>query len=246
MDPPVLTTMTVLYELNVRLDTDTLVYKLPLTDKVIKIEKQDVLRRGQSSKDKIRRRRKQVATTKRTTGFSHNSITLVVLSDGTDHSLPNKEITVKIFQNGVFHITGVLDDRYDADVIQYLHTHIQATCPEAVLSGDWTIRSRNVALRNYKTRFTGITSLSCNGLYEKISSQGLKSKYDPDVHSGVTILVEDREWTAKIFRTGNTLLFGSKSHEDCIEFVHYLTTRVLPFIRSTQSPALKHNGATTS
>jgi len=239
METPVLTTMTVLYELNVRLDTDKLVYELPLTDKVIKIEKQDVLRRGQSSKDNIRRRKKTTKPVKRTTGFSHNSITLVVLSRGTDNSLREKEITVKIFQNGVFHVTGVLDEKYDRDVIQYLRDHIPKTCPQAVLSGDWECKSRNVALRNYKTRFTDVTSLSCNGLYEKVSNHGMKTKYDPDVHSGVTILFEDKDWTAKIFRTGNTLLFGSKSHEDCLEFVQLLTDRILPFVRSTQMTPIR-------
>lgn len=228
--------MTVLYELNVKLDTDKLVHELPLTDKVIKIEKQDVLRRGQSSKDNIRRRKKQTKAPKRTTGFSHNSITLVVLSDGTDHSLPKKEITVKIFQNGVFHNTGTLDEKYDRDVMDYLQHHIQESCSQAVVSGDWTLKSRLVALRNYKTRFEGVTALSCNKLYEEICRRGIKSNYDPDVHPGVTILVEDRHWSAKIFRTGNTLLFGSKTHEECLEFVQWLTDTLVPFIQTSNGP----------
>lgn len=36
-------------------------------------------------------------------------MTLVLLSKGDGHQ-NEKEITVKLFQNGVFHITGVLDE----------------------------------------------------------------------------------------------------------------------------------------
>ena len=244
MEPPTLTTMTVLYDMNVRLDTDALVRDLPLTDTIIKIEKQDVLRRGQSSKDSIRRRKKQTTAPKRTTGFSHNSITLVALSDGIDHSLRQKEITVKIFQNGLFHITGTLDEKYDRDVMQRLRTHITETCPVAIVSGDWEIKTRTVALMNYKTRFTGIASLSCNELYAAVCRKGIKSSYDPDVHPGVTITFQDKHWSAKIFRTGNLLLFGSKSRDECIEFVTRLGDTILPFVRSTESHTLKDNGAT--
>jgi len=46
MDSPTLTTMVVLYTMGVKLNTDTLVHELPLTERIIKIEKQGVLRRG--------------------------------------------------------------------------------------------------------------------------------------------------------------------------------------------------------
>ena len=48
--------MVVLYTMGVRLNTDTLVQDLPLTDSVIKIEKQGVLKRGSSKRDLIKRR----------------------------------------------------------------------------------------------------------------------------------------------------------------------------------------------
>ena len=96
MEAPKLTTMVVLYTMGVRLDTTKLVHDLPLTDGIIKIEKQGVLKRGESKKDRIRHR-KVIPPPKRTTGFGHNSITLVLLSKG-DGTLPEKEITVKIFQ----------------------------------------------------------------------------------------------------------------------------------------------------
>jgi hypothetical protein len=51
------------------------------------------------------------------TGFCHNSITLVMMNNG-DGTLPMKEITIKIFQNGVFHMTGVLHELYDKCSLQ--------------------------------------------------------------------------------------------------------------------------------
>lgn len=135
MELPTLTTMVVLYNMGVRLDTDILVHKLPLTESIIKIEKQGVLKRGESKKDRIRRRTTTVVVPKRTTGFGHNSITLVLMSDG-DGTLLKKEITTKIFQNGVFHITGVLDELYDRDVTTKLRTHIVATCPKPFCLGN--------------------------------------------------------------------------------------------------------------
>ena len=85
---------------------------LPLENSIIKIEKRGVDRRGESKRDKIRRRVKKDATPTSTTGFCHNSITVVVLNDG-DGTLPQKEITIKIFQNGVFQLTGIWDPRYE-------------------------------------------------------------------------------------------------------------------------------------
>ena len=81
MESPVLTTMVVLYAMGVRLDTTRLVSSLPLTSVFIKLEKQGVLKRGESKKDRIRHR-KAPAPPKRTTGFGHNSITMVLLSTG--------------------------------------------------------------------------------------------------------------------------------------------------------------------
>ena len=95
--------MVVLYEMGVRLDTTQLAHNLPLSESVIKVEKQGVVKRGESKKDKVRHRTPPAAP-RRTTGFGHNSLTMVLLSDGGG-ALLKKEITVKIFQNGVFHIT---------------------------------------------------------------------------------------------------------------------------------------------
>lgn len=148
--------MVVLYNMGVRLDTTTLANDLPLTENIIKVEKQGVVKRGSSKRDLIKRRAKTTAP-KRTTGFGHNSITLVVMSDG-DGTLLRKEITVKIFQNGVFHITGVLDEKYDRHVTSLLKEHITTHC-HAACTGEWT-DVRRVVLMNYKTKLAGTTNLS--------------------------------------------------------------------------------------
>ena len=221
METPTLTTMVVLYTMKVRLDTDRLVRDLPLTDRIIKIEKQGVLKRGESSRDKIRHRPKAEGPPRRTTGFGHNSITLVVLSDG-DGSLRLKEITVKIFQNGVFHITGVLDERYDRDVTQRLHDHICATCPESMDGTVWDTASRRVVLMNYKTRLLETTNLSRETLHARVRRLGYKCNYEPAVYPAVKIYFPDTKWIAKVFRTGNIILTGMTSASECDRMMEQL------------------------
>lgn len=214
MEPPILTTMVVLYTMGVRLDTDILVHTLPLTHGIIKIEKQGVLRRGESKKDKVKRRKTEPAV-KRTTGFGHNSITVVLLSRGTSGTLLEKEITVKIFQNGVFHTTGVLDEQYDRDVTTRLRDHICTHCPTAVVSGEWTPESRRVVLMNYKTKLTGVDNLSRESLCASVRQKGFKTNYEPSVYPAVKIYFPDSRWIAKIFRTGNIILTGMTDPKEC-------------------------------
>lgn len=220
METPTLTTMVVLYTMGVRLDTDVLVHDLPLTDTIIKIEKQGVLKRGTSKKDKIKHRKTEPVQ-RRSTGFGHNSITLVLLSNG-DGSLPQKEITVKIFQNGVFHITGVLDEKYDRDVTQRLQTHIQNLCSSAVLSGEWTPNTRRVVLMNYKTKLVGITNLSRETLHTNVLRKGFKTNYEPDVYPAVKIYFPNTKWIAKVFRTGNIILTGMTTASECENLMNQL------------------------
>lgn len=237
MESPVLTTMVVLYDMGVRLDTTKLVYELPLTDGIIKIEKQGILKRGESKKDRIRHR-KVVPPPKRTTGFGHNSITLVLLSKG-DGTLPEKEITVKIFQNGVFHITGVLDESHDHDAVTRLQAHITNHCSDSVLSGTWTIANRRVILANYKTNLTRIPpslltiirkhdkeeeGLSREKLYQSVKKQGYKTNYEPGVYPAVKIYFPNTRWIAKVFSTGNIILTGMKSKEECVDLAKHLET----------------------
>jgi len=232
METPKLTTMVVLYTMGVRLDTTKLVYELPITDKIIKIEKQGVLKRGESKKDRVRHRKPkatdETTPVRRTTGFSHNSITLVLMSTG-DGSLPEKEITVKIFQNGVFHITGVLDEKYDQDVVNYLQKHITEHCSDSIVSGAWTPENRRVILMNYKTKINSIPpyllqppkdgekeeSLSRERLYSNVKKQGYKANYEPAVYPGVKIYFPNTRWIAKVFRTGNIILTGTRTPGEC-------------------------------
>lgn len=200
--------------MGVRLDTDKLVNDLPLTNGIIKIEKQGILRRGESKRDKIRHR-KTNPTPRRTTGFGHNSITLVLMSKGTSGTLPDKEITVKIFQNGVFHITGVLHEEYDRDAIARLQTHICSECPDSVISGEWTLDSRRVVLMNYKTKIAGVENLSRETLYANVRRKGFKTNYEPAVYPAVKIYFPETRWIAKVFRTGNIILTGMTDPKEC-------------------------------
>jgi TATA-box binding protein (TBP) (component of TFIID and TFIIIB) len=240
MESPILTTMVVLYSMGVRLDTTKLVSSLPLTSVFIKLEKQGVLKRGESKKDKIRHRKAPVAP-KRTTGFGHNSITMVLMSTGNG-TLREKEITVKIFQNGVFHVTGVLDERYDRDVVTRIQTQILESCPDAVLEGTWTPDTRRVVLMNYKTSLRGITNLSREHLHLALRRQGYKTNYEPAVYPAVKVYFPDTKWIAKVFRTGQVILTGMTTSEECEALVQQLSPALSKAVESQTAPAQPMRG----
>ena len=205
--------------------TDQLLERIPLNESIIKIEKRGVLRRGESSRDKIRRRSKKDEK-KSTTGFGHNSITLVMLNSG-DGTLPMKEITIKIFQNGVFHLTGVLHDDYDKSCIRILLNTIWTHCHDCVVDPplNWEILQRRVVLMNYTTELNPKTTIARETLYNAIRKQdGICASYDPDVYPGVKIQFVPSKWTAKVFRTGKIILTGITTHADCLTFVEELGT----------------------
>lgn len=230
MEPPKLTTMVVLYTTSIRLDTNVLVHNLPLNARTIKVEKQGVLKRGESKKDRVRHRVAPAAP-KRTTGFGHNSITLVVLSTG-DGTRSEKEITVKVFQNGVFHITGVLDETYDRDVMRYLRQQITQNCPEAIREGGWDPETRRVVLMNYKTRIIGVDNLSRETLSAGLRRQGFKTNYEPAVYPAVKVYFPEKKWIAKVFRTGNVILTGMTTKEEVETLVPTLETALGPLTQS--------------
>lgn len=147
-------------------------------------------------------------------------MTVVLLAKG--NNTVAKEITVKMFQNGVFHITGVLDESYDREVVARLHDHITKTCPEAVLSGEWNLDSRRVVLMNYKTKISGVTNLSREKLHGVVRKLGFKTNYEPDVYPAVKIYFPNTRWIAKVFRTGNIILTGMTSAGECTELVEQL------------------------
>jgi TATA-box binding protein (TBP) (component of TFIID and TFIIIB) len=145
------------------------------------------------------------------------------MSDG-DGLRPKKEITVKIFQNGVFHITGVLHESYDRDVVKTLHDSIVASCPDAILEGTWDMSTRRVVLMNYKTKLIDVTNLSREQLHANIRKQGYKTNYEPAVYPAVKIYFEDTKWIAKVFRTGNIILTGMTTETECEQLTQKLKT----------------------
>ena len=205
-----------------KLNTGILLERLDLDSNIIKIEKKGVLTRGTSLRDKVKRRSK---AKENTTGFGRNSITVVSLNDG-DGELPRKEITTKIFQNGVFHMTGVLDPRYDSSTLNYLMSKIWAVKESLIESGEsWDVSRRRVVLMNYVTELSPKSTVARESLTNNIRgllNENVVASYDPDVYPGVKIQFVDRKWTAKIFRTGKMILTGVVSHEDCLEFTEVL------------------------
>jgi hypothetical protein len=226
MEKPVLSTMVVLYTTNLKFNTTRLVELLPINEEIIRAEKRGVLRRGESKRDSIKRRSKKEPT-KQTTGFGNNSMTLVMINDG-DGTLLSKEITIKIFQNGVFHLTGVLDDKYDECCMRILLSTIWDSCKEAILDPPemYEIMNRRVVLMNYTTKLSDVTSVPREALYNAVRSariENVSSHYDPDVYPGVKIHIGPQKWVAKVFRTGKIILTGITTKEQCTDFVGQLT-----------------------
>ena len=245
MDAPVLSTMVVLYSANLKFDVTRLAELMPLNETIIKVEKRGVLKRGESKRDKIRRRSKKEPTSNNT-GFCHNSITTVMLSKG-DGSLPEKEITVKIFQNGVFHMTGVVHEFYHTYPIRVLLSMIWETAQESIkeLPPMWEIRQCRVVLANYTTKLSSNETVAREALFNKIRSEKFEDvtcHYDPDVYPGVKIHIGKGKWTAKVFRTGKIILTGVTEHDECLEFMKQLLSlfeKVLP-----QKPKPAHTSST--
>jgi TATA-box binding protein (TBP) (component of TFIID and TFIIIB) len=227
MDTPILSTMVVLYKTNLHIDTDKVLNELPINQQIVKVEKRGVLKRGESKRDKIKRRTKDEPVA--TTGFGHNSITIVVMNDG-NQTLAQKEITVKVFQNGVFHLTGVLDDAYDRDTMNILLKTLWDSCRDCITSNDEPlIVERRVVLMNYTTKLTSNNTIAREALYNSLKARGIDSHYDPDVYPGVKIHIG--KCTAKVFRTGKIILTGITTHEGCLEFktvLESLFDEVLP------------------
>ena len=225
MQEPKLSTMVVLYNLNLKINTTTILENLPLDDNIIKIEKKGVLVRGTSSRDKIKRRSTKKSK-ESNTGFGRNSITIVTLNNG-DGSLPLKEITTKIFQNGVFHMTGVLDPLYDEHTLKYILNKIFTYCSESIqdFNNTYEITRRRVVLMNYTTEILPKNTIPRETLYKNIKNlhdPNIVASYDPDVYPGVKIRYGPENRIVKVFRTGKLIITGVTSHEQCIQFVNDL------------------------
>lgn len=229
MEAPRLSTMVVLYNMNFKLNTDIVLEQLPLNDQIIKIEKRGVLKRGESSRDKIKRRSKKELKSK--TGFGHNSITIVMMNNG-DGTFPMKEITVKIFQNGVFHLTGVLDDSYDSECVRILCSTIWEHCAPALIDKppQWEVTKRRVVLMNYTTELNPKSTVPRELFYNQLKHvEGMVVTYNPDVYPGIKIQFPSK-WTAKIFRTGKIILTGITTKNDCLEFVKQMESLLKKYL----------------
>ena len=233
MDSPILSTMVVLYYTNLKFDTNKIMSDLPLDAPIIKVEKRGVARRGESKRDQIKRRVKK--ETQNTTGFCHNSITIVLVNNG-DGVLPDKEITIKIFQNGVFHLTGVLDPRYDGCAMRILLDVLWNKCRHTIVDAPEApeILRRRVVLMNYTTKLSSNDTVAREVLHNSIRAMDnplITSHYDPDVYPGVKIHIGPNNWTAKVFRTGKIILTGITDHDQCAQFIGLLLElfeKVLP------------------
>jgi TATA-box binding protein (TBP) (component of TFIID and TFIIIB) len=240
MEAPTLSTMVVIYKTNLSFDTTLLAEAIPLNETIIKVEKRGIVKRGESKRDKIKRRSKKASTTN-STGFCHNSLTIVMLNDG-DKTLNQKEITVKIFQNGVFHMTGVLDEKYDMSCMRILTEVLWNSCQSSLkqIPEKAEILMRRVVLMNYTTKLSSNTTIARELLHTNIKNAKLEnivSHYDPDVYPGVKICIGKQKWAAKVFRTGNIILTGVVSSEECSELISQLLClfeKVLP-----QKPTLE-------
>jgi hypothetical protein len=158
-----------------------------------------------------------------------------MMNDGGG-KLPMKEITIKIFQNGVFHMTGVLDDMYDSDSVRILMDTLWTHCQESLknIPEKGEILNRRVVLMNYTTKLLSNNTVAREALHNSIKSAKLDdviSHYDPDVYPGVKICIGKSNWTAKIFRTGKIILTGIVSPHECVELISQLLSlfeKVLP------------------
>jgi TATA-box binding protein (TBP) (component of TFIID and TFIIIB) len=222
METPTLSTMVVLYKTNLHFDTTILANIIPLSESIIKVEKRGVVKRGQSKSDFIKRRSKKEAS-RNSTGFCHNSLTIVMMNDG-DGSLKMKEITIKIFQNGVFHMTGILDDRYDSCCLRILMDVLWNNCKDAMKDTpeNYEIINRRVVLMNYTTKLSSNNTIAREVLHTNIKNakiEDISSHYDPDVYPGVKICIGKDNWTAKVFRTGKIILTGVVSPAECSDLI---------------------------
>lgn len=226
---PRLSTTVVLHTYPIKFDTDILLHDTPLDGGIIKIEKRGILRRGESKRDKIKRRNpKPIASS----GFGHNSVTTVILTDG-DGTQPMKEITIKIFHNGVFHMTGVLHPSYETAVLKVLQEKIPSSC---IKEGSWTEGSiRRVLLMNYSTAFEGEPKISRVALQRYFQERGIPAEFEPDVSPCVKVVFPEQRWTACIFRTGKINLTALKSHEDCTNFVEILEPHLRAYLATITS-----------
>jgi hypothetical protein len=149
-----------------------------------------------------------------------------MMNDG-DGTLPLKEITVKVFQNGVFHMTGILHDNYDICCMRILKEVLWRDCKTSMkdIPAEIEVLNRRVVLMNYTSKLKSNLTVPREQLHMNIRAAKLEdicSHYDPDVYPGVKICIGKNNWTAKVFRTGKIILTGIVSAEECSELMRQL------------------------
>ena len=184
-----------------------------------------MLRRGESKRDKIKRRNPKPVTS---SGFGNNSVTVVMLDDGGG-SLPRKEVTIKIFHNGVFHMTGVLDQLYETSSLGKLEEIFKTLPAECLKEGGWEHLERRVVLMNYTTSIPEDQKISRLALQRYFQEKGVRADFEPDVSPCVKVVFPER-WTACIFRTGKINLTALTSKEDCVKFAEKLEGYLIDYL----------------
>lgn len=226
LNQPTLSTMTVLYRLPMKMNTDRVFHELPLEHPILKIEKRGLGKRGESKRDRIRRRNPTPMTT---TGFGHNSVTLVLLNTGFDRH-PSKEVTIKIFHNGVFHLTGIRHEDYARSSMQELRALLNKL-------GDACFHERpsltdspveRIVLMNFTTSFVNTNKVNRLQIQTFFETKGVRVVFEPDVDPAVKIQFPEK-WVARIFRTGKINLTALTTRQDCVLFVDRLESYLRDF-----------------
>ncbi len=163
-------------------------------------------------------------------------MTAVVLDDGNG-TLLRKEITVKIFHNGVFHMTGILDPLYETSTLLKLETIFKSLPEGCIKEGGWEHDTRRVVLMNYTTAMPVDSKISRLALQRFFQEKGIRADFEPDVSPCVKVVFPER-WTACIFRTGKINLTALTSHEDCKRFVDKLNPQLDEYLLGVQDFAV--------
>lgn len=239
---PTLSTMTVLYRLPMKMNTDHVFHELPLAHPILKIEKRGLGKRGESKRDRIRRRNPVSNTT---TGFGHNSVTLVLLNDGFGNH-PSKEVTIKIFHNGVFHLTGIRHEDYarsSMDQLRILLNHLPDICFVERPSKTDTPDER-IVLMNFTTAFRDTIKINRLQIQAFFESKGVRVIFEPDVDPAVKLQFPEK-WVARIFRTGKINLTALTTREDCQTFMERLDGYLRDFRTTVPGVSEQHHGSSS-
>ena len=95
---------------------------------------------------------------------------------------------------------------------------------------------------NYKTKLVGVTNLSRETLYATVRQKGFKTNYEPAVYPAVKVYFPDTKWIAKVFRTGQVILTGMTTAEECEALVQQLSPALSTAVEAHAPPGLPMRG----